>query len=352
MPGFFDSQDAYYRLVRLPQWGGVKPKDTLGKGKYSGLKGRVSDFLSKQTPDEQFERDTAMWFGAIIQSGEPWKAEMLKRLFLVLYYGGLMVRRQDGWIPWTNQRIPICASISHGARVLIWLPENDTNQEFWRWLWAGHAAVSRAAATHGVVPVEGQIEDVYPPNRVMKGVKEVKGNKNVTHYGVNLALGGSGNLNPISGKKISDNGKHGHLYIAYFTSVSRGVFKSAQPVGRRAILVGTEQSAPWDAQEAKKGWAGRLKSVYRGGTKFLSVPDQYGGAHGLGGHSRFAATGGDDFSYKDDPTQLGGYGPARGYYYDGLYMDLTQQRWQRFKDKAFDKQILGDSGAPPVPLRR
>jgi hypothetical protein len=352
MPGFVHSQQAYYRLVERPNMQGLQPEQTLGQGSYSGLKGRVEDFLSKQTADQQFERDTAMWYGALIRSAESWKAGFLKRLFAVLYYGGLMIRRDDGWQPWAGQRIPICASISHGARVLIWLPENDQNEAFWRWLWGTQEPQSRGAATHGVAPVEGPVTDISSPNRVMKGVRETKGNiagMKVKHFGVNLALGGSGNLNPITGKEISENGKHGHLYIAYFTQV-RKLLGHNQAVARYAILVGTEQSSPFDRQVAVKGKAGHWKSVYRGGTKVLSVPDQYGGAHGLGGHSRFNVTGGDDFSYKDKPTKLGAYGPSHGNYYDGMYIDLCQQRWKLAKDNGFDETMLGGSGIPPRPV--
>jgi hypothetical protein len=352
MPGFYDGNAAYHRLIRIPMLGGAKPGDTLGKGSYFGLKGRTQGFLGSQSADEQFERDTAMWYGAIIQSGKTWKSEMLKRLFSVLYFGGLMAKRQTGWVAWANQRVPICASISHGCRVLIWLPENDGNGEFWTWLWAGHEPEKRAAATHGVESVVGPPVDIAPPNHVMKGIQETKGNKNVNHYGVNLAMGGFGNMNPISGKTIADNGKHGHLYLAYNTTMTQGSLlkfnRQTVPVARRALLVGTEQSSPFDRQEAVKGTAGAGKTFF---TRGINVPDQYGGGHGLGGHSRFGATGGDDFSYKDKPTHLGDYGPARGFYYDGLYIDLTQSRWNQAKRQPFEVSMLGGGGVPPLPAR-
>jgi hypothetical protein len=259
-----------------------------------------------------------MWYGAITQPGTGWKGDMLKRLFLVLHGGGLMVNR-DPWVSWASLGQPICGSISHGARVLIWLPEGDDRGEFWRWLWVGHDPETRGAATHGIKPA-AEIEDIAFPNEVMKGVVETKGDENVDHFGINIALGGNGRMNPISGKTSSENGKHGHLYIAYFTQIKH-TFSRNENVARKAILVNCEQSAPFDRQVAVKGTFGKVKSLFRG----IDVPDQYGGGHGLGGHSRFAATGGDDFSYVSGkgnnarlaPTNLGAFGPSRGHYYDG-----------------------------------
>jgi hypothetical protein len=309
------------------------------------LFGRVSAHLSSQTADQQFEMDTAMWYGAITQPGSAWKGDVLKRLFLVLHGGGLMVNR-DPWVSWASLGQPICGSISHGARVLIWLPEGDDAGAFWTWLWAGHAPETRGAATHGVKPAT-TIEDIAFPDEVMKGVVETKGDENVAHFGINICLGGNGRMNPISGKTVSENGKHGHLYIAYYTQIKH-TFKKNENVLRKAILVNCEQSAPFDRQVAVKGSAGKVKSLFRG----IDVPDQYGGGHGLGGHSRFAATGGDDFSYGTKPTNLGTFGPARGHYYDGMYIDLTAYRFAAIQTTLWRDAIIGEAGlAPAAPPR-
>ncbi len=326
---------------------GLRPDQTLGQGNYKGLLGRVSNYLAARTADEQFKFDTAMWFGAISQSGSSWKAEVLKRLFLVLYHGGLMVHRENGWVSWASLGQPICGSISHGARVLICLPENDDLGTFWTWLWAGHEPESRGAATHGIEPLT-HTTDIASPNRVMKGIKETKGDNNVDHFGINIALGGNNTMNPISGKTSSENGKHGHLYIAYHKEIKR-TFRSNLAVARRAILVNCEQSAPIDRQVAVKGTFGKVKSVFRG----IEVPDQYGGGHGLGGHSRFAACGGDDFSYETNkglaPTKLGDYGPSRGHYYDGMYIDLSAFRFEIVKLATWRDSIIGEAGQAPIP---
>lgn len=165
------------------------------------------------------------------------------------------------------------------------------------------------------------------------------------HYGLNISLGGYGNLNPVSRKRISNDGTHGHLYIALGKDLLR-------KHNRRAILVGVEQSASFDR-------TGALVSLGHPD----GIPDQYGGKHALGGHNRYSASGGDDFSYasKDkrtgrytlkNPTELGDYGPGLGHYIDGMFIDPTEERFSRFHDMEFDPSIVGDIGVPPVPPRR
>ena len=362
----------------------VKPDSIIGlkKGKvtYSGLKDRVSTHLASRTAQQQFEFDVALWYGFLVKAGgTTWKKTMVKRIMALLYYGGLMANRgQDpdiktnaraDWRPWCEihpeggEPAPICSAISHTARIVVWLPENDSNNGFWKWLWADDYmnVQSRMAATHGLCAQEEVIIRRAIGFNVIKGMKEVKGNENAGHFGVNIALGGNGNTHPISGKGIRENGKHGHLYIAGY----RGKVSN-----RRAILLGTEQSSPIDRQVAVKGKFGKLKGLGRK----LSVPDQYGGKHGLGGHNRFSATGGDDFSYKKTiklkrekktdffikgkkrkrrkikiDTNLEDYGPSWGHYIDGMYVDLTMRRFKYVKRmlNSFTVSMIAEPGTLP-----
>ena len=293
-----------------------------GKPDYDGLFKRVESQLSARTAEEQFRADVALWYGYLVtDGGEKWKKEMMRRVFALLHSGGLLVNRggETGWITWASQELPLCSAVSHTARVLVWLPPGS-DEEFLGWLWAGHKPQSRMAASHGIAANTGEQEiEGFPEAR--KGVIENKSGSSCQHFGVNIALGGNGNKNPVSGKVIAENGKHGHLYIAVWNESVHN---------RKAILIGVEQSSPIDRQVAVKGWAGPLKSF--GSRKMQRwVPDQYGGGHGVGGHSRFSATGGDDFNYESNgqlaPTNIGDYGPGRGHYYDGMYIDLTLERF-------------------------
>ena len=132
----FNSVNAWNARVISKQ--NLTPAQTPGQGDYKGLLGRVKNKLENRSSAKQFEVDTAMWHGAIHHPGSQWKGEFLKRLFCVLAYGGLVIKRDtDTWVPWADWKggAPICAAISHGARVLITLPETDTNEAFWNWLW-------------------------------------------------------------------------------------------------------------------------------------------------------------------------------------------------------------------------
>jgi hypothetical protein len=345
----------YNNLVRNVNADEIPGLNRKGKPDYSGLKSRVEGYLSSRTAKQQFEMDVALWYGYLTKTGgEQWKKDMVLRLFSLLYHGGLMVHRERRWFPWckvgpdqVSKGAPICSSISHTARVLIWLPANEEGN-FFQWLWGGRDVMEsqkRGTATHGTA--ECGVSDIS--HKVTKGAKEIKVKpviqKNpARHYGVNIALGGNDNKNPISGKGIRENGKHGHLYIA----VSKTLH-----LGRRAMLVSTEQSAPIDRQVAVQGRAGKLKSIRVFRTlkfnKLVYVPDQYGGGHGLGGHSRFSATGGDDFSYSDKPSNLEDYGPSRGNYIDGMFMDLTSARFRHVQGKDFTPRMIGRAGYPPMP---
>jgi len=348
MPGGLNAECEYFELMRMQNL--VKNRnmwDTLP----NALKGRTQLFLAGQDAHDQFKRDVALWYGAIYKPGATWKGDLLKRLFSVLYWGGLMVKKGNAWSPYHLQRIPICSAISHTARVLIQLP--DGSDGFWNWLWGGETPRTRWAASHGV---DGCNRVVLNQTRgITKSVVELKKSRNVKHFGVNIALGGAGSFNVVSGREIRDDGEHGHLYMAYTTHAING---------RKALLVGAEQSAPLDRSTSPIKHF--FSSIFGKG-----VPDQYGGYHGLGGHSRHSATGGDDFAYQKtikkffisqgkrdiDGAKLYNYGPSRENYYDGMFIDLTTYRFEGIQRRNFDPAHLGYGGlpclpaGPPVPKR-
>jgi len=339
MPGGINGANAYSELTALQTYA---RNNSVWENAGSNLKERTRIFLEGHGSEIQFKRDVALWYGAIVDCDEKWKSEFLCRVFGLLYWGGLMVKRGTAWIPYAEQRIPICSAISHTARVLIQLPEDDTG-EFWRWLWGDQAPRTRAAATHGVDKLL-QAENIN--NLLSKNVKELKKNRNVKHYGVNVALGGCGNHNIISGNRIGEKGAHGHLYVGY---------TGEKPDwSHKAIIVGSEQSAPSDRYGRKQGG---VKGGFANFSKLLSgVSDQYGGKHTiLGGHSRYSATGGEDFGYyhkgMSQDAEIFNYGPTRDNYYDGMFLDLTKERFDDVKEKSFDANLLGQSGSPPLPAQ-
>lgn len=336
MPPQIDAARAYEKRIAPYQQG--RHKRPLGITRYKQI------FTGHRNPaEQQLEFDVALWY-AFLNIPLPhagWKQEMIRRIFTLLAFGGLMVDKgrnatTHNWQPWAQDQLPICSAISHTARVLVWLPTGNTFREFWRWLWAEHEPVTRGNATHGVA--SAPIVELTP--RVRKAIKETKKGGACHHFGVNLALGGLGNVHPVSGNIIEDNGQHGHLYLG-------GSKRRFQ--GRSALLIATEQSAPADRETDATGRQLYTWKLTQFGRAVQGVPDQYGGKHTLGGHSRFSATGGDDFGYSDKPSALtdAGYGPTRGHYIDGMYIDLTTARFNYIRRLEFLDYHVSLFGSPP-----
>lgn len=294
--------------------------------------------------DKQLEFDVALWYGHMISNlpeNTRWKQEMVKRVFSILVYGGLMVnkgtsKKEDVWTEWAAQDAPICSAISHTARVMVWLPKVKFN-DFWDWLWVGKKnETKRALATHGVK----KCSETVITAGVKKGIKENKVGLGEKHFGVNLVLGGLGNIHPISGNIIQDTGHHGHLYLCR---------SKTKKHGRYGLLIATEQSAPADRETDAQGkvlHVGKRAVWKRSGE---GVPDQYGGVHGRGGHNRFSTTGGDDFAYKKYSSELtqAGYGMLHhSHYLGGMFVDLNDERYNFVKrmSKNFTDEMVAHRG--------
>ncbi|MFP4307137.1 MAG: hypothetical protein ACLFPR_03240 [Desulfococcaceae bacterium] len=192
------------------------------------------------SPKEQYVADVAYWYGTLLKPGSSWKGDLLKRMWAMIWYGGLWMRSGESgvWKAWAHTNLPIASCLSHGGRVLVQLTRDEGSGQVWDWLWGGQRAQSRLAGTHGVAFGHyGSMPDGRP-----KYVKETKSGKPGTHFGVNFAGGGDGNINPISGKRISENGRHGHLYICYVAPTREK---------RGALLFGAEDTAPIDRADVQ-----------------------------------------------------------------------------------------------------
>ena len=298
--------------------------------------------------EQQFLMDMAMWYGCLAkqpdQVAKRWKHDAICRMFTLLLKGGLMVRRSNNnnfsWVTWRSIGGPVASVISHTARVVVLLPPTKLNQ-FWSWLWNQQNPQTRGAATHGIAKLNVPLL-VYP--KVQKSVKETKDGGTCDHFGINLALGGEGNRNPVSGNRIYPNGEHGHLYYG----LSKNLIN-----GRKALLIATEQSAPLDRYSGKSSGGEKHNFISKIGGLFGGVSDQYGGSHGLGGHNDRACNGGQDWTEKyvkkgkKNRLKDFGPGPSGECYIDGMLIDLTDQRFVGLKDFAFDEGMLGMTPAAP-----
>jgi hypothetical protein len=169
--------------------------------------------LTQRNQNDQYATDAAFWYGTLASPlAKAWKKDLVRRVFSLLHFGGLMYKPNGGvaWAAWNGTGWPIAVALSHSSRVMIQIEAGVAGQNLWTWLWGGHAVKARSKATHGVNPMN--LEAVV--NHRQKLFNEVK-TDNMAQHGVNIGLGGVGQVNPHSGNTIEENGEHGHLYIGY-----------------------------------------------------------------------------------------------------------------------------------------
>ncbi len=353
-----DAQQAYNKYFTrgqpAPLWDGqVNPRAQNNAGN-AGQRGAqaVQPHGPRNSPNEQFELDVAFWFGTLLQ-GNANEIEFLKRVFTVLYYGGLLYYGSTGWATWASSGIPIAAALSHGGRVLIQLPRvrSGNADAFLQWLQGPSNIItnnSRLAATHGIEPFSAP----FPINGVNRWhrLNEIKSGGKGRHYGVNISLGGTGNINPLSGNVIASDGEHGHLYVYYLPPTDENY---------GGLLIGLEGSAPIDAwdnrssightpgtkgRSGKAGIAGYAARAWAKDKLFhdptLFTPDQTGGYHKFGERQRYSPTG--NAKWEQLPV-----GPRR--VYNGMLVDLAEYGWEFLINKQFSLDMLGQSGRPPRP---
>jgi hypothetical protein len=106
---------------------------------------------------KQFERDAYLWRKTLSNPEIPTLGKILKRVFTLIRYGGLMFRTNESskkamknsksscvdWKFWNATKYPIAAAVSHGSRIIIQLPKasktssDDYDNSFWKWLITG-----------------------------------------------------------------------------------------------------------------------------------------------------------------------------------------------------------------------
>ncbi len=190
--------------------------------------------------------DVGWWYGAMT-AGTAGNNSVVNRLFAILWHGGLYYRPKKGpWRPWSDTDMPIATTLSRSGGVVIqyeqrWRadPTRPGTQirlpSLWDWLFAQQQPTVRSHATHGIE--SGNYGTV--PNGRPKNFKENKKDRG-NHSGINLAGGGLGNRNPITGKQIREDGRHGHLYFCHTEAAMNA------PGG---FLVKAESCAPLDTAD-------------------------------------------------------------------------------------------------------
>ncbi len=305
----------------------------------------LAEILRSRAPDEQLRLDCAMWYGALKHGGSQ-KVELLKRVFTVLHHGGLLYQSANGWESWAFSDLPIASALSRGGRILIILPKavKDADDGFFNWLGGGTdnnliLKNKRFAATHGIDVITPAEMRLMAAGRILR-LNEGKKDHKKKHYGINIALGGENNRNPLSNNRILEDGEHGHLYIYYL----RPTYDTYG-----GLLIGCEGSAPIDRWDRRNKFFLLTVGSYWLKEKTVGVsekdkekftPDQTGGRHTLGERQEFGPTGGQKW-------EMLPHGPR--VVYNGIVLDLVPSGWEFLKNLEFDPADLGNSGIPPAP---
>lgn len=215
--------------------------------------------LIGKTVKEQFDRDFKLWDATLayqspipIEEYDPEKERVgiLKRMFALMNFGGLKIFDANG-----NEisaakmpEIPLAAFLSHGGRIAMAIPSSIDPKRFWNWFTTGDPNNDRtlnrnvdksknseamgdqstmfnrpgAGATHEFsITADGKLEETkrglsHLPKMGLETVKDALINGHFTpHWGMNLAIGGAGNISDYDNKPISADGSHGHLYVYY-----------------------------------------------------------------------------------------------------------------------------------------
>ena len=252
----------------------------------------------------------AMWTETFRNAGGPGKTGVVRRIFQILYYGGLRYRTHEGaqWNPWN---MPLVRALSHGGRVLIQFDQvgpTENPHAFWNWIRGNCNSFYPREGTHGIGPTIW--EDIQGESSRMS--KEIHGlkhgaaqayrkgssvNATKVSYGLDIAFGGyrRASISQRGDGYITDNGEYGTLYF-YYRAPDQG-----KPGG---LLVGLEGEAPgkWGETGNFHSWnVGPIDKVKKYKNGKLIVP----------AGSRWAG---------------GGVGPKK---YDGLFLDLTRTGWRR-----------------------
>ncbi|KAG2389392.1 hypothetical protein C9374_013952 [Naegleria lovaniensis] len=97
----------------------------------------------------QFKRDAILWRKTLESPEYEALGNVLRRIFCVLRYGGLLYREDEKtheWNIWHSTKYPIASVLSHGSRVIIQLDSmdgegathhNGDEHSFWKWLITG-----------------------------------------------------------------------------------------------------------------------------------------------------------------------------------------------------------------------
>jgi len=310
--------------------------------------------LREASPQHQMAWDAHMWRTALERPGTLAKQPMLRRIFMVLRWGGLVFRpnqKQSNWRLWSDVGWPIASALCHGGRVMVQLPRTRPGQQgnddaFFTWLTNGRAGTADCAERQGTHSTGNRVDNAEPlPENRVKVLEELKGSRFGASqffglsvgksYGINLALGGNLNRTMANKQLITDNGDHGHLYMFY---------RPPTPEKFGGLLVGTEGEAPgrWGASGNYHSWNIGFWDDAQG-YRPSKIEGQLGEQWGRrSDRQRFQLP-----DSANDNAMING--PDR---YDSMVIDLTSTGWQfiRQLEDQWQDAMVGQTAQAPRAL--
>lgn len=281
-------------------------------------------------PAQQMAWDSYLWQRALEQPGTIGKQPLLRHVFMVLRWGGMMFRpkkSENNWRRWSDVGWAIASAISHGGRVMIQLPRTRPGQAgedhgFFRWLTdglAGQGECFERQGTHSTGNrvdnwsqlLDGRIKVLEELKGLGHGAGQGLGTSKGKSYGVNLALGGNLSKTMATNHLITDNGDHGHLYLFH---------RPPTPDKFGGVLIGTEGEAPgrWGASGNYHSWNIGFWDKIKG-----YRPSQNEGQFGM----KWGSSADRNRFRLPDAANAGALigGPDK---YDSLIIDLTATGWR------------------------
>lgn len=217
-------QVASYQWVSHNPAGGVDMSNKPGYWKARSIDANSTSATAAASRQAIYDRDRDIWISTL---SEPTAAaianippaniafltldtnvrQILQRIFALLHLG---LQYRNGATPYQAWTQHVAVALSHGGRINVKIPQN-TGDVILNWIFIDDAiknaagVKTRSSSTHNIKTTK---DGVFEEKKVL--FKLV----GMTHYGLNLAVGGIGNPD-VNGNPILPNGSYGHLYMGY-----------------------------------------------------------------------------------------------------------------------------------------
>lgn len=226
------------------------------------------DILGASIEEDQ-ERVAGMWADTFSYNDDEDSATNIMRFLAACVMEGDFQTRssKDSDFGPPNNVLCVADYLSHGSRIILDAQElSRDNYKKFRSFFKNpkdpeneKAIKRRTAATHFFIKPKSQ-KDFYHEGKVQGlGFLKLPNYVNRSNYGANIAMGGEGRVNYID-EEIRTDGSHGHVYFH---------------TGKKAVMVGLEQTAPSDFAKNARDLFGQTHSGKGASDTFTAAHSLY-----------------------------------------------------------------------------